>query len=124
MAKHFEHLWEEAEMVSKKHYGKHCPYPDVEDNAYILASFYETSSAERKEELFGMVLFALCWMSKEYDINAYTALRSVIDDMKQKALEEVVSEHNECLDCDALIDLHREDKTHCACDDLDCTKFG
>lgn len=31
--------------------------------------------------------------------------------------------HEECLDCDALIDVHREHGPHAQCADCDCTKY-
>jgi hypothetical protein len=100
MVKHFEHLWEEAEVVTTQHYDG-TPWPPGEDPSWqgdgpMLDITFNTTkliaddelSAEDKEELLGKILFALCFVSHKNDINAYTALRTAIDNAKQDMLDE------------------------------------
>ena len=85
--KHFEHLWEEAESVVDLKYIN-------QKNANILLSYIKNQddtselSDQKAEELLGKVIFAVCYISKYLNINAYAALRNTIDDIKVMELED------------------------------------
>lgn len=148
MAKHYEQLWEEAEVIAKKYFTMYnaTSHHRIRNGVSKLEN-EEDLSAEEKEHWLGDVLFGICLLSKDRDINAYTALRVAIDNAKQEMLDEEETErldsdddedkfkagptrpldldnlHHECLDCDTLIDLHRRDESHCECGDLDCNDY-
>ena len=99
--KHFEHLWEEAESVvdlkyinQKNENIQNTPLFDINYNANILLSYIKNQddtselSDQKAEELLGKVIFAVCYISKYLNINAYAALRNTIDDIKVMELED------------------------------------
>lgn len=78
MGKHFEDLWEESELLLKDE------LPILLDDLVLVCDQF-------KEDLtidsFGQILFLLCGISKNLDINAYEALQSVINDHRTKILD-------------------------------------
>lgn len=87
MIKHYEHLWEEAEEVAEKFYADKSPLLDI--SAADLTG--EGLTLEEREERLGVIIFALCALTKKFDINAYTALRSAIDNAKIELFDEDVN---------------------------------
>jgi hypothetical protein len=86
--KHFEQLWEEAELVAAQYYVDKSSIEDIGYSA-IAIGCDDSLSIEEKEELLGKVIFGLCLLSKKFNINSYTALRSAIDNAKIEMLEEI-----------------------------------
>ena len=86
--KHFEQLWEEAEVVAAQYYANKSSLEDIGYNA-ISIDCDDNLSPEEMEELLGKVILGLCLLSKKFNINSYTALRSAIDNAKIEMLEEV-----------------------------------
>ncbi|KKN67668.1 hypothetical protein LCGC14_0459270 [marine sediment metagenome] len=87
MTKHYEHLWEEAEVVAEKFYEDQSPLKDITLSSTILECEKELTS-EEMEEMLGKAIFGLCLLSRTLDINAYTALRTAIDNAKLEMLDE------------------------------------
>lgn len=90
MVKHYEHLWEEAEIEASKAFADNInAIEDIKD--YLLyftaPDYYEVNTPEKLEEIMGDIIFALCYLSKIYNVNAYTALRNAIDASKVDRLE-------------------------------------
>lgn len=72
--KHFENLWEEAEQLTPED-------PNELDFLEKIKDKYQDSSELSEEEL-GLILLQLTFLSKKYNLNAYSALQSAIHDWK------------------------------------------
>jgi len=86
MIKHFEHLWEEAEIEANNYYtDEESVYNDIKNNIKDIKC--NKLSDEDLYIKMGNVMFALCFLSKKYNINVYSALRDSIDDIKIALLD-------------------------------------
>jgi len=71
MVKHFEELWEEAEVVSSKIAIENI---GVKLHSEIDRLMLDEVSMEEKGNIFGKVLFLLCRLSLKDNINTFAAL--------------------------------------------------
>jgi hypothetical protein len=88
MAKHFEFLWEEAEIIASRTIGENVDiYADIKqcldklEGADIGLNATEFLKLN-KEEVFGDMLFRICLVAKRLNIDAYWTLRESIDNAK------------------------------------------
>lgn len=90
MTKHFEDLWEEAELVSSK-----CPYGDdfidevqkqLHDEINTLC--YDKTSSDAKTKSFGRILYLLCYLSFKWNVNTFSALLRETQDRKIDMLDD------------------------------------
>ncbi len=89
MAKHMQHLWEEAEGVAKIKLGTTSMNDLIKNTIKRLEYFYnhENLSDDEKNEHFGKLLFHLCHLTQECNIDSYATLRNIIDDFKMDILD-------------------------------------
>ncbi|MDP2683491.1 MAG: hypothetical protein Q8P20_00385 [bacterium] len=89
MIKHFENLWEEAEIVSESFYDNNekLPYIDI---IKAVCALQLSKSSEEKEEILGNILLASSFISKVLNINAYAALRFAIDNAKIEVMDDII----------------------------------
>jgi uncharacterized protein YabN with tetrapyrrole methylase and pyrophosphatase domain len=88
MAKHFEFLWEEAEVIASRTIGEDVDiYADIKEcldkleDADVGSTAIESLKLN-KEEVFGDMLFRICLIAKRLNIDAYWTLRESIDNAK------------------------------------------
>lgn len=85
MAKHFEDLWEEAEVLSTKLV---VVNPKEQLHSEIDKLFSESSSIDDKGYSFGKILYILCSLSLKWNINTFAALLRETQDRKVESMDE------------------------------------
>lgn len=94
MIKHFEHLWEEAEVVvsnfyeSKSEDNMIVDFTSLTSANNLLKKLTSSGNKEDQYECMGDLITFLCFYSKKYDINSYAALKDSINNMKIDMLDE------------------------------------
>ena len=91
MIKHYEQLWEDAEVVATQWY-ESDKSKDVAEDLENLAKMYlslgfDNFSQEEKEEWMGNMLITLCYLSKKHNINTYAVLKDGMNDLKIETLD-------------------------------------
>lgn len=89
--KHYEHLWEEAEMVASQYYEHHSE-DNILENLKSSLSMLVTmgEDPELQEEinpLMGEVLFMMTLLSHRYGVDTYKALQEAIDNARVEILD-------------------------------------
>lgn len=79
--KHFENLWEEAEITVTK-IGIKDPQAELHNNIDQL--FLE----QNKGRVFGRILCLLCYLSCKWEINTFAALLHEIQNLKIEMMED------------------------------------
>jgi hypothetical protein len=83
--KHFEHIWEESEQLSKD---KNNNLSEIVENTILLLRDIASYPDDfKKIELLGNILYNISSISFILNVNVYSALKEFINDIKFKALE-------------------------------------
>lgn len=86
MVKHFEHLWEEAEKFSIQN--KQTIPVIVKEISNDINLFEISSNIEDSSQIFGRVLYNLCALSQQLNVNTFTSLLKELNNQKIEVMEE------------------------------------
>jgi hypothetical protein len=90
--KHFEHVWVEAEDIAEEYFedsvNKSVSKIKAKLSSMRFLDFIQTPGGVNYKETLGEILFAMCHLSKKYNVNVWEALEDVIQDKKMAMLED------------------------------------
>ena len=83
---HFETIWTNAEDFAKLHYSNtiNISISKIKRELDILLS---SKDQNEKIDCFGRILFDLCFISNELNINVYIALKNQLEELKMKTFD-------------------------------------
>ena len=95
MIDHFENLWERSEKTAEKYYdGLDSRVFDIkgvigelQDGLLNLKSAFKENQNNKIEQIFGKILFDLSFLSQKLNINTYSVLKSIVEDVKIEMLD-------------------------------------
>lgn len=86
MTKHFESLWEDAEILSAQIEKSEIP----ERAKFIINEINALVDVSRsdKEAIFGKILFHLCGISQKFNVNTYASLMRELQNRKVDSMDD------------------------------------
>lgn len=92
MTQHFEHIWENAEKISKDHFdSKNWTVKDViadiQEDLLFLKMYDSAKDSVAFTNRLGDIIFAITYLSQKYNINTYTLLKEAMLDAKIDLLD-------------------------------------
>lgn len=86
--RHYENVWEEAEKVAGKYFSELSEKADIDPDTFVCTRIKNAMTQEPDTQMFGKLLFALCYLSKKYNINTWEALEQATTNHKIDILED------------------------------------
>ena len=87
MTKHFENVWEDAEKLHRQVSPESTLDAEILNLEKLLIQLKEPTSKDEQFSVFGSLVFHLCAIASNLNINSYTALLSAIQERKISMLE-------------------------------------
>lgn len=86
--KHYEHLWEEAEMIASSYFEEYNDDDFLEKMKSLLSEMVVSNDdLDLLTQQMGDFIFMTSYLSHKYGVNTYTALQDAIDNARIEMLD-------------------------------------